>query len=324
MAESNRISNVAIVGAGGNVGKNIAEALLATKNFSVSALTRPNSPNSVPDGAIAKPVDYDVFSTLVDALRGQDVLIITLSVAAPPDTQEKLIRAAGEAGVKWILPNAWGGSSEAIHRDMPMFPVQSKAWALISEIGKSSYIAVGTGFWYEWSLAIHDAFGFDFANKKVILYDDGNTKLPISTWPQVGRAVASLLSLPISDKAKGPSLDMYRNSQVFINSFFVSQNDMFESVLRVTATKREDWTVTFEPSAERFKTNMAELATGNRRAFGRALYARAMYPDGSGNFLKSHTTINDVLGLPTEDIDDATRAAIKRSQEVDPWGHAGR
>ncbi|KXS12619.1 hypothetical protein M427DRAFT_393258 [Gonapodya prolifera JEL478] len=239
MAEHNHVSKVAIVGAGGNSGNYIVQSLLAAKNFTISALTRPGkSTTSLPEGVIAKPVDYDVFSTLVDALRGQDVLVITLNVMAPPDTQEKLVRAAGEAGVKWILPNAWAidGTNEPIAHDLPLMAAQTKVRGLITEIGKSSYIALSTGFWYEWSLAIHDAFGFDFANKKVTLFDDGNSKIPISTWPHVGRAVASLLSLPISDPAKGPSLEKYRNSQEFVHSFHANQNVMFESVLRVTGT----------------------------------------------------------------------------------------
>lgn len=55
----------------------------------------------------------------------------------------------------------------------------------ISDLGKSSYIAVSTGFWYEWSLGIPAAFGFDFANHAVTYFDEGETKISVSTWPQV-------------------------------------------------------------------------------------------------------------------------------------------
>jgi len=41
----------------------------------------------------------------VETLRGQQVLIITISVAAPSDTISKLVRAAAKAGVPYILPN---------------------------------------------------------------------------------------------------------------------------------------------------------------------------------------------------------------------------
>ena len=56
---------------------------------------------------------------------------------------------------------------------------------LIEEIGKSSYIAVVTGFWYEYSLAIPPNYGFNFANRTVTLFDEGETKISTSTWPQV-------------------------------------------------------------------------------------------------------------------------------------------
>ena len=55
----------------------------------------------------------------------------------------------------------------------------------IADLGKSSYIAVSTGFWYEWSLAVPAAFGIDFAKRTVTLFDEGETKISTSTMPQV-------------------------------------------------------------------------------------------------------------------------------------------
>lgn len=51
--------------------------------------------------------------------------MITLSGFAPADTQEKLIRAAADAGVPWILPNEWAPdtANEDLVRDVPFgFP----------------------------------------------------------------------------------------------------------------------------------------------------------------------------------------------------------
>ena len=98
-----------------------------------------------------------------------------------------------------------------------------------------------TGFWYEWSLAIAPAYGFDFANKTFVFYDDGNTVIDTSTWPQVGRAVAALLSLPIeSEDGSEKCLARYGNRQIYVDSSAVSQADMLKSVLRVTETKAEN------------------------------------------------------------------------------------
>lgn len=55
----------------------------------------------------------------------------------------------------------------------------------IADLGKSSYIAVSTGFWYEWSLAIPAGYGIDFAKREVTFFDEGETKISTSTWPQV-------------------------------------------------------------------------------------------------------------------------------------------
>lgn len=55
----------------------------------------------------------------------------------------------------------------------------------IEDLGKSSYISISTGFWYEWSLAMPAAFGIDFANRAVTFFDEGDTKICTSTWPQV-------------------------------------------------------------------------------------------------------------------------------------------
>ena len=88
--------------AGGNVGRFMVEALLKTGKHTVTAITRQDSQTSLPDGVEAK-VDYSKPETLVEALRGQDALIITISGYAPiQETEEKLVRAAGDAGVPWI------------------------------------------------------------------------------------------------------------------------------------------------------------------------------------------------------------------------------
>ena len=53
------------------------------------------------------------------------------------------------------------------------------------DLGKSSYIAVSTGFWYEWGLAMPAAFGIDFANRAVTFFDEGEAKISTSTLLQV-------------------------------------------------------------------------------------------------------------------------------------------
>jgi hypothetical protein len=306
--------------AGGNSGKYMTESLLKTGKHTVTALTRGESSTPLPEGVQVKKIDYNNPSTIVDALKGQDALIITMTPMAPKDTQEKLIRAAAEAKVHYILPNEWGFDTANVQlANEALFSgtEKQKTNALIEELG-CSWIAMSTGFWYEWSLAIPAAYGFDIAGRSVTFFDDGETKITTSTWPQVGRAVAGVLSLKVSpDSAddKSPSLEMFKNKYVYTGSFTVSQKDMLDSLVRVTKTSIEDWTVTKEPHKERYAAGIEAMKGGDRMGFAKAMYTRVFYPDDSGNTEKTKGLANDVLGLPKEDIDEATKAAIKRSEE---------
>ncbi|KAK4983062.1 hypothetical protein LTR50_007441 [Elasticomyces elasticus] len=320
MTGSNYIKKIAIVGAGGNSGKFMTESLLRTGKHTVTAITRADSKSKLPEGMEVKTIDYDNHTSIVDALRGQDALVITMGVMTPADQQSKLIHAAADASVPWILPNEWSPdtANQALVEDVAAFQKIPQARELITKLGKSSFIGVTTGFWYEWSLAIGAAYGFDFANRIVTLFDDGETKISTSTWPQVGRAVAGLLSLPIYAEGQDEDrcLDQFRNGLVYVSSFTVSQKDMLDSVLRVTQTSLNDWKVTHEPVQERFRKGVEALQKGDRMGFARMMYSRVFYPDGNGNFEKTRGTVNELLGLLKEDIDETTKVAIQRSKET--------
>ena len=61
------------------------------------------------------------------------------------------------------------------------------------------WIAVTCSFWYAFSLAGGEArYGFDLDTKKVTLFDNGRTKINHTTFPQLGHAVGSLLSLTVN------------------------------------------------------------------------------------------------------------------------------
>ena len=93
---------------------------------------------------------------------------------------------------------------------------------------------------------------------------------------------------------------------------------MLASALRVTGTTEADWTITYEPSHERFAKGLSEVKEGNRAGFAKVLYTRIFFPDGCGN-IEHKGPLNDLLNLPTEDIDEATKVALDRSR-CSPWG----
>ncbi|KAI7366904.1 hypothetical protein KC336_g21257, partial [Hortaea werneckii] len=164
-------------------------------------------------------------------------------------------------------------------------------------------------------------YGCDFINRTFTFFDDGEIKTSMSTWPQVGRAVARLLSLPLSPEGdeKGESLEALKNNVVYVRSFTISQKDMFASALRATGTRESDWHIKYEPAQERFAAGLEAMKTGDRLGFAKMLYSRIFFSDGVGNFEASKGTVNKMLNLPEEDLDEASRVAVRRS-ETDPWG----
>ncbi|KAK2763845.1 hypothetical protein FQN54_009463 [Arachnomyces sp. PD_36] len=326
---TNRIERVAIVGAGGSIGKHITEHLLKTGKHVVTAITRPSSTNKLPDGAQVLRVDYnsDDDTAIVEALRGQQALLITLSVTAPRDTIIKLIRAAAKAGVPYIQPNWWGHdpTKHAMTNDVGFTEARERIIAEIEGLGVSSYFFLACNFWYEFSLGGGlDRYGFDFEKRSFIQFNDAkDIAINTSTWPQCGRAIANLLSLkelPDDENDKSLTLSQFRNSPVYISSFKITQLDMFESVKRVTGTTDADWNISHGNVQQRFKEGKEALAGGDFAGFVRLLYSRMFFPNGDGEFEdKLH---NEVLGLPVENLDEATAIGIRMGENWEvPYSH---
>jgi len=251
-----------------------------------------------------------------------------MAVTAPPDTQSKLIKAAAKAGVPYVMPNIYGFDiyNESLSKDNLHGAGALKSCLEIEDLGVSSWIGMICGFWYEWSLAIGEAcFGFDFKNKKVTFFDDGKTKINTSTWIQCGKALAGLLSLkelPEDENDKSPTVSQWKNKPLYIASFKTSQRDMLDSVHRVTGSTDKDWKIEYQPSAERYKNGLEKMKNGNRLGFAEAMYSRTFYPNGDGDFESSKGLVNDLIGLPKDDLDEATKRALDMVESGwNPFAH---
>lgn len=120
---------------------------------------------------------------------------------------------------------------------------------------KPNFIAMCCGFWYEFSLSMGEPwFGFDIKSRKVTFYDEGEVRINTSTWEQCGRAVASLLSLPVTRSDDGsPVMKQWTNEGLHISNFLISQREMLDSLHRVLGTSDDDWAITKEPVIERYQ-----------------------------------------------------------------------
>lgn len=319
----NHVEKVAVVGAGGRVGKFIVEELLKIGKHKITAITRADSTSTstVPAGVEVKKVDYDNQASLVEALRGQEALVITMGARAPPEPQMRLIEAAAAANVPWVLPNEYGydSSHPGLFDDIPIGEKHAAFREHVRRLGRSSWVGITCGFWYEYSLAAGPHFyGFDLGKRSVTFFDDGNTRVNTSTLPQCGRGVAGLLGLKIlpddEDDDGSACLSRYKNRFVYVSSFNVSQKDMLDSLMRVTDTELSDWKITHEPSVDRYKAGVEDFKKGDFYGFARLMYTRVFYQDGSGDFEASRGLQNGVLGLPKEDLDEYTEIALQKEQ----------
>lgn len=264
-------------------------------------------------------IDYDDEDTIVAALKGQQIIIITMAPQAPRDTHSKLVQAAAKAGVPYVMPNGYGPDIEDVKfgEDILLGPAAKANRDEIERLGMQ-WITICCGFWYDYSLAGGDVrFGFDFDKRALTIYDDGETKNSVSTLSQISRAVAKVLSLkelPEDQNDESLTLSNFSNKPVYVNSFVVSQKDMFESVKRVTSTSDADWTTTHESSKKRYEDGLTQVKKGNMAGFGKLLYARGFFPNSPSDM--SAKAQNELLGLPEESLDKATKSGVDMVKDL--------
>lgn len=92
---SKQSRKIAIVGGSGSVGSPTVEALLSQGIHAVTAISRSKSTATFPSGVTVKRGSYNDENFLVEALKGQDVLILQLQFMAL-DSQIPLINAAAK------------------------------------------------------------------------------------------------------------------------------------------------------------------------------------------------------------------------------------
>ncbi|KAF2680815.1 NAD(P)-binding protein [Lentithecium fluviatile CBS 122367] len=310
---NNRVKKVAVVGASGRLASRIVPELLKTGQHTITAISRHDSTATFPDGVQVARVDYEKEESLVEALKGHDFLIITLGARVPPTLHASICNAGAKAGIPYIMPNVYGYDilNDGLNDDFVYGPVTKQGVKDVETSG-ANYIVLCCGFWYEWSLLAGENFlGFDIDNKKAVFFDDGKARINSSTLTQCGRAIAALLSLPITkeDPSK-PAIEDWKNKGLYISSLLVSQRDILDSLNRVLGTSDSDWTITHENSKERTESALEEIKKGNFFAFAKALYTRVFYPNGDGDYESTRGVANELLGIEKEDLDECTKLVL--------------
>mgnify|MGYP005989740563 FL=1 len=301
------------------MGHTLIEALQSAGTHKLTALTRNAGGTGFPKGIRVVQVDYYNHEALVDALRGQDCLVIILAASTPGEVQINLVRAAAAAGVRWVFPDSW--ATDHTHA-FPGYHVDyggnvEGAIAEIDRLGKSSWISFICSFWYESALAGGPLWlGFDIPGRSVEFIEDGKTKFNVSTRWLCGEAFQRLLNLPETLAGDGTdsntaALSNWRNQPLRVSSFLVSQRDILDSIHRVLGTTDADWKIEFQTLEERLKKADKLAETEPILGYGLEVHARRLAPGGYGDYETPFGTANELLGLEKEDLDEATAKILK-------------
>jgi len=233
------ITKVALAGASGSLGRPVLEHLLGS-NFTVTVLTREDSTSTFPDGVKVVKVDYTSEEALTAALQGQDALISTLATEVV-SSQDILIKAAIAARVYRIIPSEFGSDTFlTANKKLPVYHQKIAIQKLLEESvkdtnGEVTYTFVLNSIFLDW--AINYGFLIDAKNKKLVLYDGGET--PYSTTPlhAIAKGVVGVLKHP----------EETANRAVRIHGAVLTQKRLLK--LGKEALGEDGWTVT-ESSTE--------------------------------------------------------------------------
>ena len=156
-------------------------------------------------------------------------------------------------------------------------------------------------------------FGINIKDKTATLYDEGTVKFSTTTLPTVGKAVASLLALPV-ESSTGPALSNYKNKFVYISSFYTSQREILDAVETATGTTDSNWKIEKKSVQEHIDDGWKRFQVGDFLAIANVIYGYHFKEGMGGDFVATKGTATEILGLPKEDIVKVTRGVVEKVQ----------
>ncbi|KAK7985709.1 hypothetical protein PG996_005053 [Apiospora saccharicola] len=214
------IKNVAIAGAGGNLGKIVTPTFVSSGKFNVRVLTRQGSSTaSLPEGVDVVEVDYSSPESLQSALAGQDAVISLITTTAAM-TQLALIDAAIAAGVRRFVPSEFGSNlANPKTRANPVFKHKVVTEDYLVE--KASTTDLTYTFFYnnaflDWALRAN--FIVDFTRPNPQILDGGDKPFSATTMQSVADGLVGVMLHPEETK----------NRAVYIHDLVTSQNRLLE------------------------------------------------------------------------------------------------
>ena len=153
-------------------------------------------------------------------------------------------------------------------------------------------------------------FSIDISDRKATLYDNGTNPIVTASVPQLGEAVAKLLSLPVhSSSPSSPSLSDYKNRFVYIRSFSVSQVDMLAAIQHATHSNPEEWTVEKMSIDDYINAGRKLVAKGDQMGAMKILHG-STFKKGLGDQFHGRELANEKIGLDDENLDEVITRVV--------------
>ena len=296
------INNVCLLGANGNVGPMVLNALVKD-GFSVTVLKRAssNSSSDYPAGVKVAEID-DAFAVddLVPIFKGQDAVVVTIK-GTQVDIQKRLADAAVKAEVKRFIPADFGScdsSSPHAQDCVPLFANKTELRSYLTELAEKNktftWSSIVCGHFFDWDTAFLHIWPKE---KRADIVKAGDLKASYSTLDQVGRATSRILQRPAETA----------NRVLFIQSFCVTQVEIVEAFEKASKAKYE---VAWLDADTYEREQKAKRDEGDKEAIENLVWLLGAI---EGNWEVRDEFAMNLLGLDNENLDEAVRKVVESS-----------
>ncbi|MCJ1336637.1 hypothetical protein MMC09_001915 [Bachmanniomyces sp. S44760] len=298
------IKNVLVIGAAGNVGTAVLNALEKNAQFKISVLSRASSKADFGSHIkVIKIADEYPESELSTAFQGQDAIVCTFG-RATFEVQKAIIDTAIRAGVKHFIPSEFGSdTTNATAREM--VPIFNGKYAVIeyleSQQSKTSmtWSGITTGPFFDFCLNL-GLFKFDLKSRSATIYDGGNVPFSTTNLANVGQAVAATLTHPTETA----------NRHVYVADYLTTQNEILAAL--ESASDGQKWSVQHDSVDNLLASGREKLAAGQfMPGMFDALLAAVLGKDTGRDFSVRAKADNALLGLKAETLDDVVKRVVK-------------
>ncbi|KAH7116336.1 putative isoflavone reductase like protein P3 [Dactylonectria macrodidyma] len=297
-----QIINVAVAGGTGILGSLVLKSLLQSGRFNVTILGR-SERNHRPIGVKLAVVDYNDSNSLVEALKGQDAVVSTLSREATL-LQLSLIDAAVTAGVKRFIPSEFGGNLQNPNsRQLLNYKEKVQVKEHLEKKSKTheiTYTYIYNNVFMDW--AIETGILLNLKHAKIHLYDGGERQVSMITMPTAAQAVVAILLHPEETK----------NRPVCIHEAFLSQKQLLAFAKEVAPDR--EWREEYVDLQELERKAMEQQRPGvpNMSIF-HAFAVKGGFGEGFGNqFSEADNKLLGIQPLSANGIKDMLTTMAKK------------